>query len=873
MGELPTGTVTFLFTDIEGSTRLLAQTGSAYAGLVTTHARLLRQSFHAHGGEVVDTQGDSFFVAFARASDAVAAAVEGQRLLAGFAWPSEAAVKVRMGLHTGEGRVVEGHYIGMDVHRAARIAAAGHGGQILASETTEALVRGALPEGVSFDDLGEHRLKDLGRPERIFQAAVPGLSDEFPSLATLDLDLAPIQRPLSSFVGRERERRILLALLGDDDVRLLTLTGPGGIGKTRLALEVADAARDRFKDGVAVVPLAAVASADAVVSTILHGLRVPEVAGRSAREILIEYVRRKDLLLVLDNFEQVVAAAPLVGQLVEESARLKVLVTSREVLRITGEREYAVPPLGVTTSVDADSTFRSETVRLFEARARAVRPDFELKAENLPAVIEITKIVDGLPLGIELAAARMRVLSPEGIRDRLRKSFDVLAGGPRDLPERQRALSSAIDWSYRLLERDDRLLFEGLGVFEGGWSIEAMEKICGSPEIADPFESLSSLVDKSLVVRQGESRFTMLRSIHDFATHRLEEMEGYNAVKDRHADFYLSYGQEAARWLRTDRQTDWIDGLRAEYPNIRAAMQWALKKGRPRLVVEMGWALWVYWWVESRFEEGVTWMQRALASELSPDLEGRASIVLGILAFGRGDFDVAVPRLQRGSALSDEEENAFGAGVGYALLGVITSLKDPAEGQEFMARSLDRFVSIQDDWGIGFARYALGRVLLLADMPQEAVGILEEGVARLRKVGERALLALAMLNLGWALLGTNRVREATGILLEALERLQQLEDRQSSARLLEALAAAAHARGESEAGAILFGAAEGARRSIGAFVWIPDQKSHDSTERYLRAALPGPRFESLWNEGVALSPAQGLDIARRLMEREQSEAG
>ena len=865
MRDLPTGTVTFLFTDIEGSTRLLDETGRGYEHLLGMQRRLLTRAFTDHHGTIVGTEGDSFFVAFAGAGDALKAAVEAQRHLHEHDWPGGLDVRVRMGLHTGEGRVVDDdQYVGMDVHRAARIAAIGHGGQVLISETTMGLTRDDLPREVGVRDLGEHQLRDFERPERIFQLDVEGLQRDFPALKSVNLEIPPFPQPLSDFVGRDIERTLVVSLLEAETTRLLTLTGPGGVGKTRLALEVATSVRQKFADGAAIVFLADVSSVDSVVPAILAQLRVPEVGARSAMDALRGYLRGRHLLLILDNFEQVVPAGPVIGELLQDSPRLKVLVTSREMLHLAGEREFPVPPLSLASTDGLRGISESEAVRLFVARAQAAQADFSLNDENAWAIAEICRLVDGLPLGIELAAARIRLLSPEAIRERLLKSHDLLAGGPRDLPARQRALHSTIDWSYQLLEPPDRYMFERLALFEGGWNMAAVEELFVSGKVPDPLQSLSSLLDKSLIGRQ-QSRFSMLRSVREFGLQRLSENADLTKSRDTHANFYLRYAEEAARALRTDQQALWMEGLRSDYANVRAAIEWSFQRDRPEYVVRLGWALWIYWWVEGRFDEGGAWMERALAVQLSPEHEGVASVVLGVLAFGKGELDKAASALRRGLELCDQTGNDFGSGIALAILGLIAGLSNPSAVREPMNQSLERFVRIGDDWGIGFAHLVLGRVLVAGRQYQEASEVLEKAVDRLRSVGEKTLLSLSILNQGWALLGMQRIEEAASVLLEALDLIEDVQDPQTAARVLEALAATAGAADDAERGALLFGAAESARRSISADVWVPDRSTHAETEASLCKVLGAQRFQSLWQDGVTLSVTNALDIARSLL--------
>jgi len=455
--ELPRGTVTFLFTDIEGSTRLLQELGDDYAGALAEHRRLLRETFARNGGVEVDTQGDAFFVAFAEAGEAVAAAEEGQRAL------ESRRVRVRMGIHSGEPVVTDEGYVGIDVHRGARICATAHGGQIVFSGSTQAL----LGHGLLIEDLGLHRLKDLAEPVKLFQLG----GGEFPPLRSLNATNLPTQP--TPLVGRERELAEVLELLGS--ARLVTLTGAGGSGKTRLALQAAAELVEEFKDGVFWVSLATLTDPELVLPTI--------AATVGAKGDLAEFVDEKRLLLLIDNLEQILGCAPALAELLGSCLNLRLLATSRAPLRLSGEQEYEVLPLP-----------EAQAIELFTQRARQVRPSFELDKH----VAEICRRLDGLPLALELAAARIKILSPEQILKRFGQSFDLLATGARDLPERQRTLRATIEWSYNLLDAEDQRLFASLAVFSGGCSLEAAENICEAE-----LDGLQSLVDKGLLRHTG----------------------------------------------------------------------------------------------------------------------------------------------------------------------------------------------------------------------------------------------------------------------------------------------------------------------------------------------------------------------------------
>jgi predicted ATPase/class 3 adenylate cyclase len=600
MAELPTGTVTLLFTDIEGSTRLLQRAGEEYADLLEQHRRLLGEAFRRHGGTVVDSEGDAFFVAFGSAKDAVAAAAEAQRALAAHEWRDGNEIRVRMGLHTGEPRLVEGRYVGLDVHHAARVMAAGHGGQVLVSEATRAL----LDDGPRLRDLGEHRLKDLSRPQRLYQLELDGLPVEFPPLKTLDNRPTNLPVQPNELIGRQRELDEAAALLRNG-LRVLTLTGTGGTGKTRLALQLAAEVVETFPNGVFFVSLAPVRDWELVAPTIARTLGLREQPGETVLETLDGYLTDKELLLVLDNFEQVLAAAPAVAGLCASAPKLKLLVTSRTPLRLSGERTYPVPPLGLP-----------ESVRLFAERAHAAALEFDVTDENEDAVAEICRRLDGLPLAIELAAPRIRSLPPAALLRRLDQRLKLLTGGAQDLDERQRTLRATIEWSYELLADDERELFAQLGVFVGGSRLDAAEALCGSIGI-DVFDGLHSLVEKSLLRQRadadGEPRFWMLETIREYALELLEEAGTLADARRRHADWFLALAERADVESRTGDQAAWFDLLEADHANLRAAIDWAEETRDDELMLRLATALWGFWATRGHIAEGSRVLEEALA--------------------------------------------------------------------------------------------------------------------------------------------------------------------------------------------------------------------------------------------------------------------
>ena len=606
--DLPSGTVTFLFTDVEGSTKLLQALGpAAYADALAEHRRILRDAFDAHGGVEVDTQGDAFFVAFPTAARAPGAAAQAQEQLA------NGPIKLRMGLHTGTPHLTDEGYVGADVHRAARIAAAGHGGQILVSATTAALLGTDL-----LRDLGEHRLKDLSAPERIYQLG----TEEHPPLKTLHQVNLPV--PATPFLGREAELREIAAVLARDGVRLVTLTGPGGTGKTRLALQAAALAADRFAGGVWWVPLAPLRDPALVAAEIALTI--------GAKEGLVQGIGDREMLLVLDNFEQLVAAAPELVELLERCPNLRLLVTSRELLRVRGETEFAVPPLAT-----------KDAVALFEARAGFVDAD----------VPELCRRLDELPLAVELAAARARVLSPAQILDRLGDRIDLFRGG-RDADARQATLRGAIEWSYELLDAEERKLFARLAVFHGGWTLDAAEEVTDAR-----IDTLGSLAEKSLI--RADDRFRMLETIRTYAEERLEASEDESSCRRRHLDYFLSL---AEGWYeeRFSSEPRLLAAVTAENGNLRAALEWASEHAPAAELALVG-AMVPLWSLNGQALEAKTRLTAALGQVAT------AGAPLARALMHLGELDDDLPRLHEALAIWRELNDREGEAAAIEAIG------------------------------------------------------------------------------------------------------------------------------------------------------------------------------------------------------------
>jgi predicted ATPase/class 3 adenylate cyclase len=836
MRDLPTGTVTFLFTDIEGSTRLLQELGDSYAEALAGHREVLRKAFADHGGAEVDTQGDAFFVAFARASDAVAAAAGGQRALA-----ADSPIRVRMGIHTGEPLRTEEGYVGMDIHRGARIAAAGHGGQVLISQTARELIEDDLPEEFALRDLGEHRLKDLSRPQRIFQLVAEGLESEFPALATLEnrpTNLPPQPTPL---IGRERELAQVVELLRGPDVRMLTVTGPGGAGKSRLALQAAADLLDDFGDGVFFVGLAGIAEPSLVVPTIAQALGVKETGGLSLQESLDSFVHERELLLVLDNLEHLLGAAPLVSDLVLKAPALKAIVSSRAALRISIEREYPIPEL---TDDDA--------VALFSERVHAIKPDFHLNGDA-PAVAEICRRLDGLPLAIELAAARAKVLSPRALLERLDQRLPVLTGGARDVPERQRTLRDTIAWSYELLDESEQRLFSRLAVFVGGFTLDAAEQVCDAD-----LDSLTSLVEKSLV-RQGDDRFRMLETIREFALRLLEESPELEDVRRRHVDFFLAFAtrEESEAQLQT---AEWLNALEPEHDNFRAALQFARELSDPRLELRLAVGLVEFWEYRSHLTEGLEHIRAALDRDPGAPLEirGRALHRGALMAIKQGDLKTAGLMAESERQLHASAGEERGVGEALHLLGIIASTEGRfGEARDLIEQGRSIREQFGDERGLQSSLHNLGLLAMDEGDFGRARTDLQLALEQAEKHQLDWQLANSQCDLGFAELGDGRLDFARVRFGDALAGAARMGWKENVAYCLVGFGAVAVAAGELDRAGRFLGQAELLVEDLHLRLEPYAEIARAQVERDLRSRLGEDRLEALRAEGRSLS----IDVA------------
>jgi predicted ATPase/class 3 adenylate cyclase len=820
--QLPTGTVTFLFTDIEGSTRLLHELGDGYGEVLAEHRRLLREAFSRYGGVEVDTQGDALFVAFARASDAASAALEGQRALVG------GAVRVRMGVHTGEPVVTAEGYVGIDVHHGARVMSAGHGGQVLVSQATRDLLGAAFP----LRDLGEHRLKDLTAPQRLYQLGDGG----FPPLRTLYRTNLPIQP--TPLVGRERELEEAGALLRSH--RLLTLTGPGGSGKTRLALQLAAEAIEQFTDGVFWVPLQALRD-PAVVE---HAI----AASVGAADGLAEYVASKRLLVLLDNFEQVIEAAPTIASLLAGTPNASVLVTSREPLQLEGEQRYPVEPLPI-----------DDAVVLFTERARLVAPGFQPTA----AVEEICRRLDGLPLAVELAAARVALLNPGELLARLERRLPVLTSRSRDAPARQRTLRATIEWSHELLEPGEQQLFRLLAVFRGSFSLEAAEAVCDAD-----LDTLESLVAKNLLRRWGSGRLGILDTIREYALERLDESHEAEDIRGRHAEYFLSVLRDAN--LNAGVTFDARKPLRhdvavAEQDNLRAALTWATRSVSVTLGLELATAADWFWTMEDP-DEGTRWFQSLLdhpeAETVVPHLRADALRCYGAYLFLCGDLERGERAAKQSLAIYDQLENEYGRAVMLHRLGIFAMVRGDLERarelvEEAHALHARKQEPVTRAFRLGEMTGTLGAIARDAGDDERAYALISESAAAAREAGivwwEGGMLA----ELAALALNAGRLDEAEARARESLAIAESLRDRPGRVFGIGLLAWVAAARGEVERAARLWGAIEDEVALAPLGGW---RRHRDTCEARMRE-LAEPEFEQSRAEGRTLTLDEAAALA------------
>jgi predicted ATPase/class 3 adenylate cyclase len=866
------GWLTFLFTDIEGSTRLVQEMGTdQYGDLQAQHSRLLREAVAMHGGREFGSEGDAHFFVFRGAASAVRAAVQAQRRLAAYQWPPEAAIRVRMGLHTGRPAVRDGNYVGVELNRVARITASGHGGQVLISRATRDGAQPDLPEA-EFTSLGVHRLKDLADPVQIYQVQADGLAQSFPAIRTIDTRPKRLPAQLTSVIGREQDIRRVSELLERD--RLVTLAGPGGSGKTRLAVLVADRVLPYFDDGVFFVPLAPVRDTEMVPSTIAGVLGVKEGPDLPVVMALEEHLRDRRLLLVLDNFEHLLPAASVVSRLLGAAPQVKVLATSRALLRIYGERDYVVAPLPIPkpheTSVPEVES--SPAVQLFLDRAAMARPGFSLSVDSARAVAEICRRLDGLPLAIELAAARIRILSPGELLGRLGRRL-VLEGGARDLPERQRTLRATIDWSYQLLDVDEARLFAYLSIFAGGWTGQAAERICDEGLGVQVLDGLESLMDHSLIQRvmsdHDALRFDMLETIREYARERLDASSETDDLARRHASHFLELAQSAEPHVTGPEADRWLDILRLETDNFRSVLRWAMDRGDlPSLDIglRMAASLWRFWQQTGGLREARQWLEDLLARGTDPSIgsaRAKALIAAGGIAYWQSD-------LGRARDLYEEAVELYrGLGDRRGMADALTSLApipmmtgDLPLARQLAGQARDLWQELGDQWQAALATLTLGMSSLVEGGYEQALSYFEEFVPVVRARGDRFWLISGLTSMAQAQHLLGRFEQARQNFGEALRLALEANDLASVTIALDPLSNLEDAAGDHDRAVRLWAASQAIKQQIGGGAPAEVMRVSDPSAA-ARLAMGEDAVGRAWAEGWAMTPNEAVRYATR----------
>jgi predicted ATPase/class 3 adenylate cyclase len=894
------GTLTFLFTDIEGSTRLWEKHPAAMPEVLPRHNDLLQRAIEAYDGHLFKTMGDQCCAAFSAAADALAAALAAQRALAAEGWGPVETLRVRMALHTGAVAARDGDYQGAPLNRVARLLAAAHGGQILCSLAAAELVREQLPEGASLRDLGLRRLRDLIRPEQIFQIVAPGLSTDFPPLRSLEAFPHKLPLQLTSFIGREDQMAEVEQLLSDH--RLVTLTGAGGCGKTRLALRIAAELVERFPDGVWFVDLAPLADPELVPQTVAAALGLQEAPGCPPAERLQDYLKPRHLLLILDNCEHLIdASAQLAHALLQCCPQVRVLATSREALGIAGERSHHVPPLSLPDARQLpalEQLTQYEAVRLFMERAVAVLPSFQVTDENARAVAEVCQRLDGIPLAIELAAARMRALPVEKFNERLDDMFRLLTGGSRTALPRQQTLRALIDWSYDLLSEPERVLLRCLSVFTGGWNLEAAEAVCSGEGIqeGEVLDLLSSLVEKSLVVYEGQEgagsaegasdpsgapkrqgqgsrseatqgggRYRLLETVRQYSRDRLLEAAAVETARERHRDFFLQLAERAETKLRGSEQLVWLQRLDREHDNMRAALEWCgSADGEGEAGLQLATALWWFWIMRNHFSEGRQWLEEALlrGGDASSSLRARALAAAAMLAEHGGDGTAAERLDEEALRLARETGEQWVVAWVLVMLGMGANERRDFERATLLGEeSLAIARAVGDRWLIAAPLLLLGMAARLQGDYEAATKLLAESRALLREVGDRWWSAIALINLGAMATARGDYGQAAARAREGMALCREMADKRGIVWCFHTLAEAAAGQGRAERAVRLLGAADVLREASGSSLPLGFRTARERTLGEMRTALGEEAFTAAWAEGRAMTLDQAICAA------------
>ncbi len=920
MSAKPSGTVTFLFTDIENSTALARERSVVWETARERHHAILREAIENNNGFVFQIIGDAFCAAFYKAGEALKAAVKTQQELQNEPW-GEATIYVRMGIHTGEAEFEGNEYRGYTtLSFVQRLMSAGHGGQILISDTTENLLREQLPVNISLRDMGMQKFAGLPFPTRIFQVIAPDLPTEFPPLRTIDNLPNNLPTQLTSFVGREKELADVRMLL--HNARLLTLIGPGGTGKTRLSIQAASELLDQYPDGVWFVELAPILDSLLLprATAIVIGLR--DEPQRPVIDMLCDYLRAKQMLIILDNCEHLVdACARMADSILHAAPDTRFLTSSREALGIGGEVTYRVPSLGlpdISHLPSLESLSQYESVKLFIDRATAAVSSFTVTNENAPALAQVCHHLDGIPLAIELAAAKIRVLSVDQIAKRLDDRFRLLTGGSRTALDRHQTLRAAIDWSYNLLSRTEQAVFQSLSVFVGGWTIEAAEFVCEGRSVKseDVLNLLEQLVNKSLVITEEvvhEARYHMLETIRQYANEKLQESGEAERVQERHVAFFLHFAEEAERKSQGAEQLIWLRRLDAEYDNLREALsrcctyqssEQELQARMSESGLRLAGALWHFWEIRGYLTEARNWLERALSKSVGVPLSVRAKGLsgLGTIAYDQGDMPQALKCHQE--ALEIYEKLGDRMGIAFTLnnLGAHADRHGAyQQATEYYEKSLAVYENLGDSRWITMTLNNLGVTARNLGDQSRAADFYEQSLRIARQMGENRLIAVLLLNLGelahdlrnqeqaiarleealplFQELGDRLQRtvimrflgdiaRAQGNLVQAIDRFREslklcreLGDKHGLAQSLLGLAKVVGAGGDPQSAALLFSAADALRRAIDEGLPPTEQTAYDQDLTAVRGALGDTVFTQAWATGQSMSLEQAMELA------------
>lgn len=919
MSEYPTGTVTFLLTDVQGSTRLWEQYGDQMGAAMARHDVFIEEAVTQAGGQLIRPrgEGDSRFAVFANAVNAVRAASTIQyKLSTGFNdLPFDCLV--RIGLHTGAAEWRDGDYYGSAVNRCARIRGLAHGGQTLLSQATAELVRDDLPEGVALIEMGTHRLKGLSRPETIFQLWLPDLPNDFPPLASGEAVVNNLPEPPTPIIGRQRELAVITDLLTQEAVRIVTLTGPGGTGKTRLSLEIGHSSLEQFPDGVFFVDLAPITDPGLVPTTVAHTLGLREGGGRPPFDSLKEYLAGRRMLLILDNLEQIIAAAPFVAQLLAAAPKVKLLVTSRIPLQIRGEREYPLPILPVppqTPAPSPDQLLAYESVRLFVRQAQAARPTFELTPDNAAAVAGICRRLDGLPLALEIAAARIRILPPAAILKRLDQSLNLLTGGAVDLPQRHQTVRAAIDWSYTLLSPEEQRVFARLSVFVGGFTFETAEAICNWDGTLDVLSGIEALVRNSLVhavewpdnAGDDEPRFDMLQTIRDYASEKLADSGELPTAGFTHARFFSEFSYAALGQIQSGGAMLWLARTEADHDNYRAAMTWALEMpGAAGLAAQITVYLSWFWFRHGHFHEGRNWTERVVSAiaGAEPAVAAPALSAAAIMANWNGDLSVAADYIDRGTRLADEAGSEFEQAGCHFFYGVILlNQGQPQPAYNHLTLAAELLDQPSYRWLQTTSLVHLSNAALGLNQPEQALKMLNTAYPLIKAMGDQYQISWTLQNYGevarvqgdyaaareyyrqaeiaareaeapsedarlahthgYLALHDGDPDEAEALFRKSLDMFRVMAMKRGLCECLAGLAAVGAARGRHAWATQLLAAAETQLTSSGAAWWPADQVEVDRTRRHLREALGEAEFERLWAMGRGMGLEKALEYVQ-----------